>query len=177
MLLQQNAKGSANGEGGKRGDSVPGDDLGDVLRADAADTPHGGACANHAFADTEKKASEKKKRKAEGRREMKEGGGKGKQAAGGADEQPNHYDALGAEDVYHSADARTGEYRGDVLRADDEPREDGAIAELQVNMHRKNREEDSDREVADEGKGDSGQNFGDGAAGKLARARKGSGFR
>jgi len=176
MLLQQNAEGSADGEGGKRGDSVPGDDLGDMLRADAADAPHGGSRADHAFAGTEEQASEEQKREAEGRGEMEEGGGKRKQAAGGADEQAEHHDALGAEDVHHAADAGAGENRGDVLGADDESREESAVTEPQVNVHREDREQNADGEVANEGEGNGGENFGDGATGKFAGARWGSGF-
>jgi len=176
MLLQQNAEGSANGEGGKRGDAIPGDDLGDVLRSDAADAPHRGARADHAFAHAEQQASEKQKREARGGGEMKEGRGKGKQAAGRADEQAEHHDALGAEDVDHAAYAGAGEDCGDILGADDQSGEDGAVAELQMDVHWENGEQDADGEVADKSEGNGGENFGDGAGGAFERARWGGGF-
>ena len=107
---------------------------------------------------------------------MKEGRGKGKQAAGGADEQAEHHDALGAEDVDHAADAGAGENGGDVLGADDQPGEDGAVTELKVDVHRENGEQDADSEVANEGEGDGGEDFGDGAGRPFERARWGGGF-
>ena len=108
---------------------------------------------------------------------MEEGGGKRKKAAGGADEKAKYDDALGAEDVHHAADARARENRGDVLGADDQPREDGAVTEPQVDVNREDGEQDADGEVADEGEGDGWKNFGYGAAGKLSGTPNGGSFR
>src|SRR6266403_705268 len=76
----------------------------------------------------------------------------------------DHGDALGTEDIHHTAYARARENGGDVLGADDESREKRAVAELQVNVHRENGERDADGQVADEGKGDSGKDSGNDAA-------------
>ena len=46
-----------------------------------------------------------------------------------------------------------------------------------MDVHRKNGEQDADGEVADEGEGNGGKDFGDGAAGMFAEARWSGGFR
>jgi len=58
------------------------------------------------------------------------------------------------------------------LGADDESREDRAVTELQVNMHRENGERYADGEVADEGEGNGGKDSRNDAAGKFAGLRK-----
>ena len=177
MLLQQNAERRSHGERAEGGHAIPGNDFCDVLGADAPDSPHGRARADHAFTDTKQEASEKEKREACERGGNEKGGGEGKEAAGGTSEKAEHHDALGAENVDQTPDARTGENGGDILGTDDESREDCAIAEPQVDVHRKNGERDADGEVADESERDGGKDLRNAAAGKFGGARRRSGFR
>ena len=62
------------------------------------------------------------------------------------------------------------------MGADDESREDRAIAELQMNVHRENGERDADGQVTNEGEGDGGKNSCNHAAGKFAGAQNGGDF-
>src|ERR1700730_13260632 len=154
MLLKQNAERGAYGEGGECGDAIPGDDFGYVFGAGAPEAPHGGAGADHAFADAEQEASQEKNKQADEREGVEESGGKGEGAACCTCEKAEHCDALGTEDVHHAANARARENGGDILRADDQSRENGAVTELQANAYWEDGERDADGQVADEGEGD-----------------------
>ena len=66
--------------------------------------------------------------------EMRKAAAKVQRPAGGAGEEPIDDHAFGAAGVNHAAGARAGKNGGDVLRADDESGEDGAVAELQVSV-------------------------------------------
>jgi len=177
MQLKQNAERCACGERAEGSDAAPGNDFGDVLGARAPDSPHDCASADHAFADAEQEAPQKQKRETDKRKGVEEGGGEGEGTACGTREKAEHCDALGTEDIHHTAYARARENGGDVLGADDESREKRAVAELQVNVHRENGERDADGEVADEGEGDGGKDSCDDAAGKFVGARKSGGVR
>src|SRR5579883_1511038 len=55
--------------------------------------------------------------------------------------------------------ARARDHGGDVLGADDESGENGAVAKPQVGVSGKDGERDADREIADEGKGNGWKDF------------------
>jgi len=166
-LEKEDAEGRSDGESPEGGDAVPGDDFGDVLGTGAPDAPNGGSRADHAFTDAEEEAAEEDERKGDGGRRSEKGSEEIAEAAGGAGEEAVDDDGLGAEVVDQTAGAGAGEDRGHVLRADDESGEDGAVAELQVGVGRKNGEGNADGEVADERKRDGGKDFEGGGEGRV----------
>src|SRR5271166_4122752 len=101
-----------------------------------------------------------------------EGGSEDPGTAAGAGEEAVDYDAFGTEGVGHASCARSRKDGGYVLGADDESCEDSAVAELQVDVRRKNGERDADGEVTDKGEEDRRENLRGGAAGKFGWARE-----
>src|SRR5258707_6086664 len=106
MQLKQNAERCACGERAEGSDAAPGNDFGDVLGARAPDSPHDCASADHAFADAEQEAPQKQKRETDDRKGVEGGGGGAEGTAGGALVKAEHGDALGTEDIHHTAYAR-----------------------------------------------------------------------
>ena len=164
-LQKKNAEWRADGKCTEGGDAVPGNDFCDVLGASASDAPDGSSRADHAFTDAEEEASDEEASDRESWGRNQEGGGESPEAAGGAGEESIDDDAFGAAGVNHAAGARAGKNGGDILRADDESGEDGAVAELQVSVRGKHGEGNADGEIADEGEGNGGKDLGDGAGG------------
>src|SRR5258708_21428399 len=154
MQLKQNAKRGACGERAEGSDDAAGNDFGDVLGARAPDSPHDCASANHAFADAEQEAPQKQKRETDERKGVEEGGGEGEGTACGTREKAEHGDALGTEDIHHTAYPRARENGGDVVGADDGAREKRAVAEWKGNVDREKGERDADGGVAEGEDGD-----------------------
>ena len=65
---------------------------------------------------------------------------------------------FGAHPVYHASGLGTGDDRRDVFEADDQPRENGVVAEVQMDVRRQNRQLYPEGEIAREGEKDIGKN-------------------
>ena len=153
----QDPQGRAHGEGRVGGDAVPGDDPGRVLAADPADSPHGGARGAQAFAGAQGQAADGQRAETEPEGMAQQGRQGHQGAAGGAGEHAVA-DGLprpdGVRQVPGPGPAGEG---GDVLEADQEPREAGADPQLEMEVGRERGQRDADAEVGDEGEADGGK--------------------
>ncbi len=148
---QQHPQRCADGQRAITGDAVPRDNLGRVGGADAADSPADGARAHQAFRAAEDQSPDEQADQAEGRQAGKPRRQQHEHATQAATDQADQHRALAAQVIDDFSGIRAAEQRGQVLHADHQPGNHGAIAQLAMDIARQNGQGNTNVQVADKG--------------------------
>ncbi|MNQ86843.1 hypothetical protein D3C85_1020460 [compost metagenome] len=154
LVHQDHAKRRTNGQCAIAGDTVPGDDLGGIVRADPANTPPDRGRAHQAFGAAQHQAANEQADQAQQRRFLQPTGQQHENTAQPAASQAIQYCALAALVVDDATGIRPAQQRRQVLHTDDQPGDHGTKPQVAVHVARQNGQGNTDIQVTDEGEQD-----------------------
>ncbi|MNZ82797.1 hypothetical protein D3C78_1015040 [compost metagenome] len=158
-MHDKHTQGRADGQCAVAGDTVPGNDLGRVRRADPADAPANRARAHQAFGAAEHQAADQQADQAQGRQALGPGREQHEHTAQAATGQAIHHSQFAALVVDDLPGIGAAEQGGQVLHADHQARDHRAEAQVAVDVAGQNGQGDADVQVADEGEKDDGNDL------------------
>ena len=133
------------------GDAVPGNHTCSMCCADATDAPDDGAGADQTFTDAQTKAADQQRAQTQPRQFHKPGCQNQEGATGSAGQHATDDGFLGADGIDHTSGLSACDKSRQILHADRQARDEGAVTQIQMNITRQHRKRDANGQVSQKG--------------------------